>query len=204
MTPWRILAPLPAALGIVMCLAALTTGGGPALAAQDVFSQQAAAMATLPAAARTSEAAEHARLARTIGKLEIRAAEREARADHRQWRRRIERRQAAEAAAQQQAVQGSLPPASSQPVASGGAFVMPSGFEGCVISRESGGNPTAYNSSSGASGLFGFLLSTWLKTPEGAAYPGGAYTAPASVQEQAFQWMFAQDGVAPWRPYDGC
>lgn len=204
MSRWRYLALLPPAGGIALCLAALTWSS-PEVQAQDVFSQQAAAMASLPAAAHhASEATEHARLERSIGRMEIRAARREAAADHRQRARRIERRQAAEAAAQQQAIQGSLPPAPSQPVASGGAFVMPGGFEGCVISRESGGSPTAYNSSSGASGLFGFLLDTWLKTPEGAAYPGGAYTAPASVQIQAFQWTFAQDGVAPWRPYDGC
>lgn len=80
--------------------------------------------------------------------------------------------------------------------------VPPASFTACVISRESGGDPTAYNSSSGASGLFGMLLSTWLST--GVGYPGGAYTAPASVQYRAFGILYARDGVSPWRPYDGC
>jgi len=80
--------------------------------------------------------------------------------------------------------------------------VPPSSFTSCVISRESGGDPTAYNSSSGASGLFGMLLSTWLST--GVGYSGGAYTAPSSVQYSAFYILYARDGVSPWRPYDGC
>lgn len=79
-----------------------------------------------------------------------------------------------------------------------------SSFEACVISRESGGNPRAYNNSSGASGLFGMLLSTWLSLPASAGYPGGAYTAPVSVQEQAFAELYARDGTSPWRAYDGC
>jgi len=76
------------------------------------------------------------------------------------------------------------------------------GFEGCVIQAESGGDPTAINQSSGASGLFGFLLSTWDSL--GLGYPGGAYTAPASVQMQGFQILFAREGTAPWAPFDGC
>jgi hypothetical protein len=80
--------------------------------------------------------------------------------------------------------------------------VSASGFEACVISRESGGDPTAYNSSSGASGLFGMLLSTWDSL--GLGYPGGAYTAPVSVQEQGFAILYARDGTAPWAAYDGC
>jgi len=96
----------------------------------------------------------------------------------------------------------SPPPAAATPVSS--PAVAASGFEGCVIARESGGNPTAYNNSSGASGLFGFLLSTWMATPEGAGYPGGAYTAPAGVQEAAFAYVYAREGTAPWAPYDGC
>jgi hypothetical protein len=77
-----------------------------------------------------------------------------------------------------------------------------SGFEACVIQAESGGDPTAYNSSSGASGLYGFLLSTWDSL--GVGYPGGAYTAPPSVQHQGFLIEYARAGTAPWAPYDGC
>jgi resuscitation-promoting factor RpfA len=71
-----------------------------------------------------------------------------------------------------------------------------------VIQAESGGSPTAYNPSSGASGLFGFLLSTWDSL--GLGYPGGAFTAPASVQEQGFAIEYARAGTSPWAPYDGC
>lgn len=77
-----------------------------------------------------------------------------------------------------------------------------SGFQQCVIMAESGGDPTAYNPSSGASGLYGFLLSTWDSL--GLGYPGGAYTAPVSVQNEGFAILYARDGTSPWAPYDGC
>ena len=77
-------------------------------------------------------------------------------------------------------------------------------FEACVISRESGGNPRAVNPSSGAGGLFQFLPSTWAGLGYASAYPGGAQTAPVSVQEAAFAKLFAEAGTSPWAPYDGC
>ena len=79
-----------------------------------------------------------------------------------------------------------------------------SAFESCVISRESGGNPQAFNPSSGAGGLFQFLPSTWASLGYAGAYPGGAQTAPVSVQEAAFAKLYAEAGTAPWAPYDGC
>jgi soluble lytic murein transglycosylase-like protein len=77
-------------------------------------------------------------------------------------------------------------------------------FEACVISRESGGNPRAVNPSSGAGGLFQFLPSTWASLGYAGAYPGGAQTAPVSVQEAAFAKLYAEAGTSPWAPYDGC
>lgn len=77
-------------------------------------------------------------------------------------------------------------------------------FESCVISRESGGNPNAVNPASGAGGLFQFLPSTWAGLGYASAYPGGAQTAPVSVQEDAFAKLYALAGPSPWRPYDGC
>ena len=77
-------------------------------------------------------------------------------------------------------------------------------FEACVISRESGGNPRAVNPSSGAGGLFQFLPSTWAGLGYAGAYPGGAQTAPVSVQEAAFAKLYAEAGTSPWAPYDGC
>lgn len=83
------------------------------------------------------------------------------------------------------------------------SHVAPSGsaFEQCVETAESGGDPTAYNASSGASGLFGDLLSTWDSL--GLGYSGGASTAPVSVQIQGFWKLYDEDGMAPWVA-DGC
>ena len=77
-------------------------------------------------------------------------------------------------------------------------------FESCVISRESGGNPHAVNPTSGAGGLYQFLPSTWADLGYASAYPGGAQSAPVSVQRAAFARLFAEAGTSPWRPYDGC
>jgi hypothetical protein len=79
-----------------------------------------------------------------------------------------------------------------------------SAFEACVISRESAGNPRAVNAASGAGGLFQFLPSTWAGLGYAGAYPGGAQTAPVSVQESAFARLYAESGTSPWAPYDGC
>jgi transglycosylase-like protein/LysM domain-containing protein len=77
-------------------------------------------------------------------------------------------------------------------------------FEACVISRESGGNPRAVNPASGAGGLYQFLPSTWASLGFADAYPGGAQTAPVSVQRAAFARLYAEAGTSPWAPYDGC
>lgn len=82
--------------------------------------------------------------------------------------------------------------------------VSMSAFEACVISRESGGNPAAYNPVSGAGGLFQFLPSTWASLGFSLYYPGGAQTAPVSVQQQAFVKLYNESGTTPWAPYDGC
>jgi hypothetical protein len=94
------------------------------------------------------------------------------------------------------------PQAAAAPVA--GPAVAASGFEACVISRESGGNPAAVNPSSGAGGLFQFLPSTWASLGFAASYPGGAQTAPPSVQVAAFWKLFNEAGTSPWAPSDGC
>lgn len=78
------------------------------------------------------------------------------------------------------------------------------GFQACVIAHESGGDPTAHNPSSTASGAYQFLLTTWYALGYGAAYPGGAATAPMSVQTEAFWKEVAQSGTSAWAPYDGC
>ena len=74
-------------------------------------------------------------------------------------------------------------------------FAGMSSFERCVAWRESGNNPTA-----SSAGLFGILPSTWASL----GYPGTAGTSSVALQKQAFDRLYAQDGTAPWAPYDGC
>lgn len=73
-------------------------------------------------------------------------------------------------------------------------------FQQCVIRAESGGNPAAYNASSGAGGLYQFLQSTWTAL----GFPGSPQNAPVSEQNAAFAKAYAQSGTSPWAPYDGC
>lgn len=74
-----------------------------------------------------------------------------------------------------------------------------SGYEGCVIEHESGGNPHAVNSSSGAGGLYQFLPSTWASL----GYSGSPQDAPVSEQNAAFQKLHSEMGSSPWET-DGC
>lgn len=76
----------------------------------------------------------------------------------------------------------------------------PGSFQACVISRESGGDPTAVNPSSGAGGLYGFLPSTWASL----GYSGLPENAPVAEQNAAFEKLYAEDGTSPWGAYDGC
>jgi hypothetical protein len=70
-----------------------------------------------------------------------------------------------------------------------------SAFERCVAWRESGDNPTA-----SSAGLFGILPATWASL----GYQGTAGQASVAMQKAAFNRLYAQDGTAPWAPYDGC
>jgi LysM repeat protein len=75
-----------------------------------------------------------------------------------------------------------------------------SGFQSCVISRESGGNSQVMNSS-GHYGLYQFSESTW------EAYGGSASSfgnASVSEQNQVFNNAIAQGGQSNWSAYDGC
>lgn len=92
-------------------------------------------------------------------------------------------------------------PAPADPPAPDPVSVSASGFEGCVISAESGGDPTAQNPVSTASGLFGFLDSTWLSV---TGLPGPARDYSVATQTAAFWKLYDEAGVAPWAPYDGC
>jgi len=74
------------------------------------------------------------------------------------------------------------------------------GFQSCVIQRESGGNPSAVNASSGAGGLYGFLPSTW----QSLGHSGLPENASVAEQNAAFAQEYAQSGGAAWSAYDGC
>ncbi|HEY2523252.1 MAG TPA: transglycosylase family protein [Streptosporangiaceae bacterium] len=75
-----------------------------------------------------------------------------------------------------------------------------SGFQSCVISRESGGNSQVMNSS-GHYGLYQFSQGTW------EAYGGSSADfghASVSEQNQVFNNAIAQGGQSNWSAYDGC
>ena len=72
-----------------------------------------------------------------------------------------------------------------------------------IIACESGGNPTAQNPSSTASGLFQFLDTSWI------AYGGGTYARRAKDATPAQQYeianrAYAQSGLTPWTASKGC
>jgi LysM repeat protein len=75
-----------------------------------------------------------------------------------------------------------------------------SSFQQCVISRESGGNPQAMNSS-GHYGLYQFSASTWA---EYGGNPADFGHASASEQNQVFDNAIAAGGQSNWSAYDGC
>jgi nucleoid-associated protein YgaU len=75
-----------------------------------------------------------------------------------------------------------------------------SGFQACVIERESGGDAQVMNAS-GHYGLYQFSESTWV------AYGGSPSTfGDATVAEQnaVFATAMADGGEDNWAPYDGC
>jgi hypothetical protein len=73
-------------------------------------------------------------------------------------------------------------------------------YQQCVIRRESGGNPSVVNASSGAGGLYQFLPSTWAAL----GYSGLPQNASVATQNAAFSQAYAKWGTQPWTPSDGC
>lgn len=73
-----------------------------------------------------------------------------------------------------------------------------SGFEACVIARESGGNAQIWGGSGGNYwGLYQFSRSTWIAN---GGSPGSYGNASAAEQHQ----VFIQSNPGNWAPYDGC
>ena len=68
---------------------------------------------------------------------------------------------------------------------------------------ESGGDYTAVNASSGASGAYQFLDSTWQSLSASAGYSTAA-SAPESVQDAAALELYAAQGSTPWAASESC
>jgi LysM repeat protein len=85
-------------------------------------------------------------------------------------------------------------PASSATAPASSGSAAPSTFQQCVAWRESSNTPTDPD------GLYGILPSTWASL----GYSGTAGEASVAQQNEAFNQLYAQDGTAPWAPYDGC
>ena len=91
-------------------------------------------------------------------------------------------------------------PAQAAPAQPAATYHGGSGFQSCVISRESGGNSQVMNSS-GHYGLYQFSEGTW------EAYGGSASDfghASVAEQNQVFNNAIAQGGQSNWSAYDGC
>lgn len=72
-----------------------------------------------------------------------------------------------------------------------------SGFQACVISRESGGNAQIRSPSGTYWGLYQFSYSTWVAN---GGNPGSYGSASAGEQTQVFN----RSSPSNWAPYDGC
>jgi hypothetical protein len=73
------------------------------------------------------------------------------------------------------------------------------GFQACVISRESGGDPQVMNSSMHY-GWYQFDFSTWVS---GGGNPADFGHASTGEQNAVFQSVYAARGTEPWMS-DGC
>jgi len=71
----------------------------------------------------------------------------------------------------------------------------------CIIARESGGNPHAVNSRSGAAGLGQFLPGTWASTPQGRA---GLSVFDPAANRAAVQWMISVGRIREFVTSWGC
>ena len=75
-----------------------------------------------------------------------------------------------------------------------------SGYQACVIQRESGGSSQVMNSS-GHYGLYQFDAGTWAS---GGGNPGDFGHASVAEQNRVFAAVYAARGTQPWSPSDGC
>lgn len=73
----------------------------------------------------------------------------------------------------------------------------------CVMKWESGGNPTAYNSKYGASGLFQHLKGYWRERSSAAGW-GGADIFNPEANVAVAAWLQAAGGWGHWSTYRHC
>lgn len=93
------------------------------------------------------------------------------------------------------------PSASAAPVSvAASTYTGGSGFQQCVITRESGGNSQVMNGS-GHYGLYQFDAGTWAS---GGGNPADFGHASVAEQNQVFNSVYAARGSSPWAPSDGC
>lgn len=99
----------------------------------------------------------------------------------------------------------SSPVATRSPDASRKGKVGASGPSGSIRDRiawcESRNNPRAVNRSSGASGKYQFMRSTWHAV---TGLPGDAADYPEAVQDHAFDLLYASSGTRPWASSKTC
>ena len=87
-----------------------------------------------------------------------------------------------------------------------GAFAVPANAApslDAIKQCESGGNYQAVNASSGASGAYQFLDTTWQGLSAAKGYSKAKY-APASVQDAAALELYNQAGTSPWAASSSC
>jgi muramidase (phage lysozyme) len=80
-------------------------------------------------------------------------------------------------------------------------------FHCIAYDHESGGDPTAVNSSSGDSGLYQFATETWQAVIARAGlvdYPSRALYASVAQQDTVAYEAWLQDGFSPWNGDNEC
>lgn len=140
---------------------------------------------------RDSQKAQADKLAREQKEAEKRAKEKKAREAAAKEAERQRLAAAAEKARKQREVNSKprvTKPKVSQPTQN---HVAPGGIAACIRKHESGGNYRALNSSSGASGAYQFLDSTWQNV---TGLPGKAMNYSPAQQDAAF-WKLWNNGA---------
>lgn len=82
------------------------------------------------------------------------------------------------------------------------AYVV-AAFHCIAYQHESGGDPTAQNPSSTASGLYQFLDSSWIDYG-GGRFSSRAMYATVAEQDTVAWWAYQRSGFSPWTGDNAC